>query len=269
MKNIKKIVFTALLASSVTLNVQAADPATVNGKPIKQSLVDYIVKEATAQGKKVDDTTRANIIEKLITNEVIDQEARKAGIDKQPDFIAKEELTRHELRINAYIEDYLKKNPIDDQALHTEYDQQKTQYIGKEYKARHILVKTEDEAKDIINALSKGADFDKIAKEQSLDVGSKENGGDLGWFLPTSMVKPFSDAVAKLEKGSITSTPIQTEFGWHVIKLEETRESQAPAFDSVKDELRNNLLRRQLDTLVYSLRAKAKITNNAAAKTAK
>lgn len=265
----KKIVITALLLGSASFNLIAADLATVNGKPIKQSLMDYIVKNATDAGKQIDDTTRANIMEKLITNEVIDQEAQKVGIDKQPEFLAKQELALHELRINAYIDDYIKKNPIDDKTLQAEYDKQNAEFKGKEYKASHILVKSEDEAKEIIQQLAKGTDFASIAKDKSLDTGSKESGGDLGWFLPASMVKPFGDAVVKLEKGNYTHAPIQTEFGWHIIRLEDARDTQPPAFDSVKDNLRKTLLGLQLDKLVNSLKAKAKIVNNTTVKSAK
>jgi peptidyl-prolyl cis-trans isomerase C len=260
---------TALLVSGISLNVQAADIATVNGKPVKQSLLDYIIKDATATGKKVDDNMRANIIDKLITNEVIDQEAQKSGIDKDDEFQAKVELTLHEMRINAYIQDFIKKNPVDDKALQAEYDNQKAKFKGKEYKASHILVKTEDEAKEIITQLTKGADFGSLAKDKSLDTGSKDNGGDLGWFQPANMVKPFSDAVAKLDKGNYTLTPIQSDFGWHVIRLEDQRESTPQAFEAVKEELRNGLLRQQLDKLVSSLKAKAKIVNNTTAKSVK
>ena len=265
----KRIVITALLTSFSTVNIQAADLATVNGKPIKQSLMDYIVKNATDAGKQVDESARANIMDKLITNEVLDQEAQKVGINKQPEFLAKEELTLHELHINAYLEDYIKKHPIDDKALQTEYDHQKVLTKGQEYKASHILLKTEDEAKDIIKQLAKDADFGSLAKEKSIDPGSKENGGDLGWFSPAGMVKPFGDAVVKLEKNNYTQTPIQTEFGWHVIRLEDARDIQPPAFDAVKDELRNTLQRQQLDKLVNELKAKAKIVNNLTPKAAK
>ena len=265
----KKFIITALLVSATSLNAMAADPATVNGKPIKQSLVDYIVKEANIAGKKVDDSGRANIVDKLITSEVIDQEAKKSGIDKQPEFLAKEDLALHELRVNAYIEDYIKKNPIDDRALHAEYESKKAQFKDKEYKASHILVKTEDEAKDIIKQLSKGAGFESIAKEKSLDSGTKENGGDLGWFVPTTMVKPFGDAVVKLDKGNYTLTPVQTDFGWHVIRLQDARDFQPPAFDVVKDNLRNNLQSQQISKLVDDLRAKAQIVNNTVTKSPK
>jgi peptidyl-prolyl cis-trans isomerase C len=265
----KKFMLVALMASCISPNALAADPATVNGKPIKQSTVDFIIKDATAQGKQVDDNAQLNIIEKLITSELIDQEAQKSGVDKQPDFVTREELTRRELRINAFIEDYIKKNPIDDQAVRSEYDRFKAQLSGKEYKASHILVSSEDEAKDVIAQLAKGADFARIAKERTIDSGSKDNGGDLGWFLPESMAKPFSDATVKLQKGLYTTAPIQTEFGWHVIRLEDVRDTQPPAFDAVKNEIRTSLQRQQLDKLVNSLRDKAKIVKNSEAKPTK
>ncbi|GBG12634.1 peptidyl-prolyl cis-trans isomerase C [Novimethylophilus kurashikiensis] len=264
MRVISKLLGVLLLAAAVS--AQAADPATVNGKPIKQSLVDYIVKDATARGQKVDDNIRAVIINKLISSELIAQEAQKSGFDKQPDYQAKEELMRRELLVNSYLQDYVKKNPISDATLKSEYDKFKAQMGDKEFKASHILVKTEQEAKDIIAQLGKGGDFAKIAREKSLDPGSKDKGGDLGWFPPAAMVKPFSDAVSSLQKGKYTAAPVQTQFGWHVIKLEDTRDAQPPAFDKVKDELRNNLQKQQLEKLVNDLRAKAKIVDNTSKK---
>lgn len=256
----------ALLMACAIMTAQAADPASVNGKPIKQSLVDFIIKDATARGQKVDEDTKALIVNRLISNEVVIQEAQKSGFDKQPDYLAKEELTRREFLANSYLQDYLKKNPIDDAALKAEYDKFKAQMGDKEFKASHILVKTEQEAKDVIAQLAKGGDFAKIAKDKSLDPGSKEKGGDLGWFPPAAMVKPFSDAVSKLQKGLYTTVPVQTQFGWHVIKLEDIRDAQPPAFDKVKEDLRSNMQKQQLAKLVGDLQAKAKIVNNTAAK---
>ncbi len=250
----------AVLLASVAFSAQAADPASVNGKPIKQSLVDYIVKDATARGQKVDDNVRAMVINKMISSELIVQEAQKAGIDKQADYIAKEELMSRELLVNTYLQDYIKKNPISDATLKAEYDKFKAAVGDKEFKASHILVKTEQEAKDVIAQLAKGGDFAKIAKDKSLD-SSKEKGGDLGWFSPANMVRPFSDAVMKLQKGLYTTVPVQTQFGWHVIKLEDTRAAQPPAFDKVKDEIRNGMQKQQLEKLVADLRAKAKIVD--------
>jgi peptidyl-prolyl cis-trans isomerase C len=240
--------------------------ATVNGKPIKQSIYDYIVKDATARGQKVDDNVREIIINKLVSSELVYQEAQRIGLDKQPDFIAKEELARRELLVNAFLQDYVKKNPVSEADTKAAYEQYKKELGEKEYSARHILVSTEAEAKDLIAQLGKGGDFAKLAKEKSKDPGSKEKGGDLGWFSLGGMVKPFSDAVVKLQKGGVSAEPVQTQFGWHVIKLEDTRSTQAPAYDKVKDGLQKQLQQRQLEKLLTDLRTKAKIVDNSAPK---
>jgi len=256
----------ALLVAGFALSAQAADPASVNGKPIKQSLVDSIAKEALANGAKDDGNLKATIVAQLINNELLIQEAQKAGLDRQPDFLAKQELRNRELLANAYLQDYMAKNPVDDKTLQAEYDKFKAQMGDKEYKASHILVKTEQEAKDVIAQLSRNADFARIAREKSQDPGSKDKGGDLGWFPPAAMVKPFSDAVSRLQKGLYTTVPIQTQFGWHVIKLDDIRDAQPPAFDKVKDDLRKNMQKQKLQKLITDLQAKAKIVNNTTAK---
>ncbi|MDP2071071.1 peptidylprolyl isomerase [Methylotenera sp.] len=250
----------ALAILSLAPSAFAGDTvATVNGKPIKQSVYDYIAKDATARGQKVDDQVKGAITNKLIDSEIVYQEAQKLGLDKQPDYIAREELSRRELLTSAYLQDFVKKNPISDADSKAAYEEYKKAYGDKEYSARHILVKTETEAQEIIAKLGKGGDFAKIAKEKSLDPGSKEKGGDLGWFSPATMVKPFSDAVATLKKGGITSAPIQTQFGWHVIKLVDTRASQPLAYDKVKEGLQKNLQQRNLEKMMTELRAKAKV----------
>lgn len=243
---------------------QAADTnvATVNGKPIKQSLVDYISKDATARGQNVDANVRSIIVNKLISSELVIQEARKQGLDKQPDYIAKEELLRRELLVNTYIENFLKKNTVSEADIKAEYEKFKAQVGDKEFSARHILVSTEAEAKDVIAQLGKGGDFAKLAKEKSRDPGSKDKGGDLGWFPPAAMVKPFSDAVGTLKKGQVTQTPVQTQFGWHVIKLEDTRTAQPPAYDKVQDNLKKQVQQRNLEKMLNDLRTKAKIVSN-------
>jgi len=258
---------TMLLAGAFTLPASAADSvATVNGKPIKQSLYDYIVKDATARGQAIDDNTRKLIIDKLVASELVYQEAQRQGLDKQPDYQAKEELTRRELLVNTYLQDYLKKNPVSEADIKAAYEKYKSEVGNKEYNARHILVATEGEAKDIIAQLGKGGDFAKLAKEKSLDPGSKEKGGDLGWFSPGTMVKPFSEAVTKLQKGSYTTTPVQTQFGWHVIKLDNVRDLQPPPYEKVRDGLQKQLQQRQLEKLLTDLRSKAKIVEEPAAK---
>lgn len=250
----------ALAIVSLAPSAFAADSvATVNGKPIKQSIYDYIAKDATSRGQKVDDQVKQAIVNKLVDSELVYQEAQKIGIDKQADYLAREELARRELLTSAYLQDYVKKHPISDADTKAAYEQYKKAYGDKEYSARHILVKTEAEAKDIIAQLGKGGDFAKIAKEKSLDPGSKEKGGDLGWFSPATMVKPFSDVVANLQKGATSSSPVQTQFGWHVIKLIDTRAAQPMPYEKLKDGLQKNLQQRNLEKMMGELRSKAKI----------
>ncbi len=258
MKFTQTLLALAILATAPS--AFAADAvATVNGKQIKQSLYDYIAKDATSRGQKVDDQVKQAIVNKLIDSELVYQEAQKVGVDKQADYLAREELARRELLTSAYLQDYVKKHPVSDADTKAAYEQYKKAYGEKEYSALHILVKTEAEAKDIIAQLGKGGDFAKIAKEKSLDPGSKDKGGNLGWFSPATMVKPFSDVVANLQKGSISNSPVQTQFGWHVIKLVDTRAAQPMAYDKVKDGLQKNLQQRDLEKMMGELRSKAKV----------
>ena len=258
-----RITFLLLATLFFSASAFAGDAvATVNGKPIKQSLFDFIVKDATDHGQKVDDNVREVIMSKLISSELVLQEAQKSGMDKKPDYLAKEELTRRELLVNVYIQDYLKNHPVSESDTKAAYEKFKTELGDKEYSARHILLASEAEAKDVISQLNKGGDFSKIAKEKSIDPGSKEKGGDLGWFALGGMVKPFAEAVAKLQKGKTSTEPVQTQFGWHVIKLDDVRELKAPAYDKVKENLQKQLSQRQLEKMLKDLRAKATVIDN-------
>lgn len=250
----------AIAVITATQTAHAADAvATVNGKPVKQAIYDVIVKDITASGQKVDDNAKNAIINELVSSELIYQEAQKLGLDKQPDFQIREEMAKRKLLTSAFLQDYVKKNPVSDADTKAAYEQYKKAYGDKEYSARHILVKTEAEAKDIIAQLNKGGDFAKLAKEKSMDPGSKDKGGDLGWFSPASMVKPFSDVAINLQKGSISANPVQTQFGWHVIKLVDTRPSQPLPYEKLKDGLQKNLQQRNLEKMMSDLRSKAKI----------
>lgn len=259
---LNRILLTAATLSALQFAspIYAADHvATVNGKPIKQSWVDYIIRDAESRGQKSNDNMKAAIVNELVGSELAYQEAQKLGIDKQPDYIANEELARRKLLVNAFLADFMKKNPVSEAEKKEAYEQYKKELGDKEYSARHILVKTEGEAKDILGQVKKGADFAKLAKEKSLDPGSKEKGGDLGWFSPAGMVKPFSDAVVSLKKGEIANDPIQTQFGWHVIKLVDSRATQVPAYDKVKEGLERTLQQRKLEKMMLGLKEKAKI----------
>ena len=255
---ISQLIATIFAVSTLSISASsfAADPATVNGKPIKQAWVNYIMKDAQARGQKGDGLKNA-IINELVGSELAYQEAVKQGVDKDPDLMIASEIGQRKLVVNAFLADFMKKNPVTDADKKAAYEQYKKELGDKEYSARHILVKTEAEANEVAAAVKKG-DFAKIAKEKSLDPGSKEKGGDLGWFSPAGMVKPFSDAVTTMKKGEV-SAPIQTQFGWHVIKLNDTRATQVPAYDKVKDGLERTLQQRKLEKLMLGLKEKAKI----------
>lgn len=240
---------------------KAAKPgvlATVNGTVIPQKTADAFLAEQRAQGQQETAELRAAVREELIRRELLTQEAKRLGLDKKPDIAAQAELSRQAIYIRAYIQDYIKKNPISDEQLKADYDKIKAQLGGKEYKSRHILVEKEDDAKAIVANLKKGAKFEELAK-QSKDPGSKENGGDLGWSSGGSYVKPFADALAALEKGKYTETPVQTEFGYHVILLEDTRPLTPPAFDQIKPQLAQRAQQQLIEKMVGDLRAKAKV----------
>lgn len=258
MKLTKTLITLAILTLSPA--TFAADSiATVNGKAIKQSVYDYIAKDAASRGQKVDDQVKQAITQKLIDSEIVYQEAQKLGLDKNPDFVAREELARRELLTSMYLQDFVKKNPVSDADTKAAYEEYKKAYGEKEFNAKHILVKTEAEAKDIIAKLGKGGDFTKLAKEKSMDPGSKDKGGDLGWFSPATMVKPFSDAVSILQKGATTASPVQTQFGWHVIRLVDSRAAQPMEYEKMKENLQKGLQQRNLEKMLVELRSKAKI----------
>lgn len=252
-----------VLAGSLALatcNAQAADAvAKVNGVAIPQSRLDLLLKINAAQGQPDTPEVRNRMREALITREMISQEAVKKGLDKSADITSQLELQRQEALVNAYVQDYIKNHPVGDEALKNEYERQKAQLGEKEYKARHILVKEEAEARQIIAQLKKGANFAKIAAAKSEDQGSKGRGGDLDWGAPGRYVPQFAEALKKLKKGQLTSAPVQTQFGWHVIRLDDERPFKAPGFEEVKPQIQQSLQRQALDKMIGDLRAKAKV----------
>jgi peptidyl-prolyl cis-trans isomerase C len=233
--------------------------AKVNGVPISQSRFDFLLKQALAQGQQDTPDLRKSIRQNLIAQEIVAQEALRKGLDKEPDTNTQLEMARQNVLVRAYLQDYLKTHPVGDEALKAEYDQIRAQMGDKEYRARHILVEKESEAKDIIAQLKKGAKFEKLASEKSKDLGSKPAGGDLGWSSASAFVAPFSEAMVKLQKGRYTTEPVQTQFGWHVIKLEDVRDAKAPPFEEVKNQLRQRLQQQQIQKAVSELEAKAKV----------
>jgi peptidyl-prolyl cis-trans isomerase C len=247
-----------VLIAMVAAPVFAQNVATVNGKPIPAAKVDQVVKQVVAQGKATDSPQLRDAIKRdLIGREVLIQEADKQGVGGRADVKAAIDNARQSIIINAMLADYVKKNPVKDAEIKAEYDRYKAQVGEKEYHARHILVGTEDEAKAIIAKLKGGAKFEELAK-QSKD-GTAANGGDLDWASPASYVPEFSKAMVDLKKGAITETPVKTQFGFHVIKLEDVRPAKVPPFEEVKQQVAESLQQRQLQTFRENLMKKAKI----------
>ncbi len=232
--------------------------ATVNGKTIPKNRADALVAAQTAQGHPDSEELRQAVREELIRREVLAQEAQRKGFDKKPEIQGQIDLARQSVLIGAYMQDYVKTHPVSEDAIKKEYEAVKAQLGDKEYKARHILVATEAEAKDIIAKLDKGEKFEDLAKE-SKDPGSKERGGDLGWAAPSNYVKPFSDAMVKLEKGKYTETPVKSDFGYHVIMLEDVRELKLPSIEEARPQLAQRLQQQMVEKNILELRNKAKV----------
>lgn len=249
-----------LLSASALAQDGGAAIATVNGKAIPQSRLDVLVRERVAQGQQDTPELRSFLKQELINREVILQESLKRGLDKNAEVVMQLDMMRQGVLVAAFLQDYLRKNRPSDAALKAEYDRVKAQQGDKEYRARHILVKTEDEAKDTLAQLAKGAKFEALASERSIDTGSKANGGDLNWAPAGRYVKPFADALTKLKKGETTRTAVQTQFGWHIIQLQDERAMKVPTFDEAKGQLVQMLSQQSLQKVVADLRAKSKIT---------
>ena len=260
MHKLSKLAATLFIGTLMSATVMAAGSTfvTVNGVAISQSLADAFIAEQTAKGAQDTPDLKNAVREELIRRELLVQEAKKAGLDKKPDVAAQADAARAAIYIRAYIQDYLKKNPVSDAQLRAGYEKIKSQLGSTEYKARHILVQKEEDAKAIVDNLKKGAKFEELAK-QSIDPGSKDNGGDLGWASAGNFVKPFSDALTALAKGKYTETPVKSEFGYHVIELEDTRPLNAPAFEELKPRLLQQAQGEQINKMVEELRGKAKV----------
>jgi peptidyl-prolyl cis-trans isomerase C len=264
MRNLSKLANALLLGAFLSLPAIAAEQAksgtvaTVNGVAISQTVANAFLAEQKGQGAPDTPELKSAVREELIRRELMVQEAKKVGLDKNPDVAAQADLARQAIYVRAFVQDFVKKHPISDEQVKAAYDKMKTQMGNTEYKVRHILVEQEDEAKAIIANLKKGAKFDELAK-QSKDPGSREKGGDLGWSSTANYVKPFADAVGGLAKGKYTETPVKTDFGYHVILLEDSRPTTPPPFDQVKQQLTQRLQQEQIRKLVGELRAKAKV----------
>ena len=250
----------ASASASAVAESKEAVAATVNGTPISKKQLDQIMQQQAAQGMPDNPETRKMVIDQLAMQILVAQEATNKGLDKVAEVKEQLDMARLSILANSYVKDYMKNATVSDEALKAEYDKFKTTAGGTEFKARHILVASEEEAKDIIAKIKKDVKaFDGLAKAKSQDPGSKGKGGDLGWFNPRSMVPEFGEAVSKLEKGKFTETPVKSQFGYHVIILDDSRPLAVPALDDVKGPLTQQLQQQNLKKTFDDLKAKAKI----------
>jgi len=246
------------LAMALPLVAHAQNIATVNGKPVPKTRVDVLIQQAERSGQKVGPEIQQQARDQVVLREIFVQEAEKRGVAGSVDFRNQMELARQSILIRELFEDYRKKNPVTDADAKAEYDKFKAQATGTEYRASHILVDKEEEAVALIKKIKAGEKFEDLAKASSKDTGSGANGGDLDFAKPDSYVPEFGGALVKLKKGEMTDTPVKSQFGWHIIRVEDTREAQFPAFDEVKAQIKQRLEQNKLQKYQEDLRTKAK-----------
>lgn len=255
----KKQMLSATLVALLAAPALAQNLAVVNGKPVPSSRVNALKQQVEASGRPVTPEVLAQIKEELIAREIFMQEARKRGLDASNDYKTQLDLARQTLLIRALFGDFQKKNPVTDADIQAEYDKFVAANGAKEYRASHILVEKEDEAKALIADINKGAKFEDLAKKASKDPGSGANGGDLDWAAAASYVPEFSAAMVKLAKGQMTDVPVKSQFGFHIIRVDDVREAQLPKLEEVKPQIAQQLQQQKLSDFQEGLRSKAKI----------
>ena len=255
----------ALLLSAtlaLPLAALAQNIAMVNDKPVPKARADALIKQvqaqATAQGQQLPPDLDQRVRDKLVMDEIFSQEAEKRGLTATPEYKVQMEQARTAVLTKLLTQDFTKKNTVSDADVKADYDKFKAASAGTEYHARHILVEKEDEAKALIKQINGGGSFEELAKKNSKDPGSGANGGDLDFAAPGSYVPEFSQAMVKLKKGEMTQEPVKTQFGYHIIKLEDTREAQFPKFEDVKGQLKQRMEQQKLAAYRDEVRAKAK-----------
>ena len=257
----KYVLLTAVVAAilGIALPASAQNAAIVNGKPVPMARVEMLQQQLAKAGRPITPEMTSQLKDEIIAREIFLQEAQKRGLDASEDYKAQLELARQTILIRELFADWQKNNPVTDAEIKAEYDKFVAANGGKEYKARHILVEKEDEAKKIIADVKKGQKFEDIAKKQSKDPGSGANGGDLDWASPNSYVPEFGGALLKLNKGQMTDVPVKSQFGWHVIRVDDIRQAQLPKLEEVRAQVAQQLQQQKLAAYQDSLRKSAKI----------
>jgi peptidyl-prolyl cis-trans isomerase C len=238
---------------------QGTTIAKVNGVSVTRARQDLLMQQQGARGMPDNEQTRALVRDELINREVLYQEAQRTGVGKKPEVQAQLDMARQEVLVSAYVREWVRTHPVTDADVQKEYDRAKSQTGDKEYRARHILVETEDQAKSLLDELKKGGKFEDLATKNSKDPGSAQRGGDLDWNVPSTYDKQFADALVKLEKGKYTDAPVHTRFGYHIIMLEDVRPVKFPALNEVRQRISQQVTQTRIEELVKSLRAKAKV----------
>ena len=254
----KQIIGAALVAL-MAAPALAQNLAVVNGKPVPSSRVEALKQQVERSGRPVTPDVLAQIKEELIAREIFMQEARKRGLDASEDYKNQLELARQTILIRELFNDFQKKNPVTEADIKSEYDKFVASNGGKEYRSRHILVETEDQAKALIAEIKKTGKFEELAKKNSKDPGSGANGGDLDWAGASSYVAEFSGAMVKLGKGEMTDAPVKSQFGWHIIRVDDVREAQLPKLEEVKPQIAQQLQQQKMGKFQEDLRSKAKV----------
>ena len=252
-------VITAAVLSFSSMALHAQNVAIVNGKAVPKTRLNMLAAQLERSGRAVTPDMEQQLREEVIMREIFMQEAEKQGLETSDDYKIQLEIAKQSILIRELFAQYQKTNPVSEADIKAEYDKFLASNSGKEYRARHILVEKEDQAKAIIASLKKGGKFEEIAKKQSKDPGSGANGGDLDWAAAASYVPEFSAAMTKLEKGQMTDTPVKTQFGFHIIRLDDTRETPVPKFDEVKAQIAQQMQQGKLAEYQQGLREKAKI----------
>ena len=258
----KQLLLATAVAALMALGAQSAvaqNVAIVNGKAVPKTRLDSLAQQVAKSGRPVTPEIQAQLREEVIAREIFMQEAEKQGLSTSDDYKVQMELARQTIMIRALFADFQQKNKVTDAELKAEYDKFAATNGGKEYKARHILVEKEADAKAIIVSLKKGAKFEDIAKKQSKDPGSGANGGDLDWANPSSYVPEFSEALLKLNKGQLAETPVKSQFGYHIIRVDDIRTAQLPDFEQLKPQISQQMEQQRLQAFQQGLREKAKV----------
>lgn len=255
----KRLLTAVALATTIAFPVMAQNLAIINGKPVPSSRLDALATQLERSGRPVDAAVREQLKEEVILREIFAQEAERRGIKSQADYRSQVELAMQTILIRELFNDFQRTNPVTDAEIQAEYNRFAEANAGKEFRSRHILVATEAEAREIITQIRGGASFEELARTRSLDSGSGQQGGDLDWAGPAVFVAEFSEAMIQLGKGELTQSPVQSQFGWHVIRVDDIRDAALPSIAELRPQIEQSLQQEKLMEFQETLRSRARI----------